>query len=53
MSEQLRFFKGNEENLPEIIEESSIYHCEDTGNTYLGRLIMNYKDFQALSVKQY
>lgn len=36
MSEQLKFFKGNETDLPEEIEQGAIYHCEDTGNTYLG-----------------
>lgn len=37
MSDNLKFFKGNEADLP-IANSSnagSIYHCEDTGNTYL------------------
>ena len=36
MSEQLKFFKGNETNLPAEVEQGALYHCEDTGNTYLG-----------------
>ena len=36
MSEQLKFFKGNETNLPAEVDQGAIYHCEDTGNTYLG-----------------
>ena len=35
MSEQLKFFKGNEANLPSVFEPGAIYHCIDTGNTYL------------------
>lgn len=39
----LKFLKGlKEENLPlDLIEDGSIYHCEDTGNTYLGKEIKN------------
>ena len=38
MSEQLKFFKGNQSNLTNIVPESgAIYHCEDTGNTYIGK----------------
>lgn len=36
MNEPLKFYKGNETSLPEEVEASSIYHCTDTGNTYLG-----------------
>lgn len=35
MSEQLKFYKGNESNLPSVLETGAIYHCLDTGNTYL------------------
>ena len=35
MSEQLKFFKGNETDLPSVFEPGAIYHCLDTGNTYL------------------
>ena len=35
MSEQLKFYKGNESNLPSVFEVGAIYHCLDTGNTYL------------------
>ena len=37
MSENLKFFKGNEADLPAAAPSNagSIYHCEDTGNTYL------------------
>lgn len=35
MSEQLKFYKGNESNLPSVFEIGAIYHCLDTGNTYL------------------
>ena len=37
MSEKLKFYKGLEENLVNItIEPGAIYHCIDTGNTYIG-----------------
>lgn len=37
MSEQLKFYKGLEEDLPiSNIEIGALYHCEDTGNTYRG-----------------
>ena len=37
MSEQLKFYKGYENKLKEVVVESgSLYHCTDTGNTYLG-----------------
>lgn len=41
MSDALKFYKGNESDLPELIAENkievgAIYHCEDTGNTYRG-----------------
>lgn len=37
MSEKLKFYKGLEENLVNIsIEPGAIYHCTDTGNTYIG-----------------
>ena len=38
MSEKLKFYKGLEENLVNIteIEVGAIYHCIDTGNTYIG-----------------
>lgn len=41
MSDALKFYKGNERDLPELIEQEkieigAIYHCEDTGNTYRG-----------------
>jgi hypothetical protein len=35
MSEQLKFYKGNESSLPTSFETGAIYHCLDTGNTYL------------------
>ena len=37
MSDNLKFFKGNEADLPiaNSGNAGSIYHCEDTGNTYL------------------
>lgn len=38
MSEQLKFYRGNESNLSAVIPEAgALYHCEDTGNTYLGK----------------
>ena len=37
MSEQIKFYKGSEANLPTSgIEIGALYHCEDTGNTYRG-----------------
>jgi hypothetical protein len=38
MSEQLKFYKGMENALPEKanIEKGALYHCIDTNNTYLG-----------------
>lgn len=37
MSEQIKFYKGSEANLPTSgIEIGAFYHCEDTGNTYRG-----------------
>ena len=41
MSDALKFYKGNESDLPALIAENkievgAIYHCEDTGNTYRG-----------------
>ena len=37
MNEQLKFYKGkSESSLPNSLEPGAIYHCEDTGNTYLG-----------------
>lgn len=37
MSEQLKFYKGIEANLPTSgIEIGALYHCTDTGNTYIG-----------------
>lgn len=48
MSEQIKFYKGLEENLPtgkatddngliiDPIEVGALYHCTDTGNTYRG-----------------
>ena len=38
MSEQLKFFKGFETNLPQRdqIQVGALYHCVDTNNTYLG-----------------
>jgi hypothetical protein len=38
MSENLKFYKGLEKDLAQIIriEPGAIYHCVDTGNTYLG-----------------
>ena len=37
MSDNLKFFKGNEADLPiaNSGNAGNIYHCEDTGNTYL------------------
>jgi hypothetical protein len=35
MSEQLKFYKGEELNLPASGENGAIYHCKDTKNTYL------------------
>ena len=35
MSEQLKFYKGLESALPTTYEIGALYHCEDTGNTYL------------------
>ena len=38
MSEQLKFFKGNENALDSITKiPGGIYHCQDTGNTYLAK----------------
>ena len=38
MSEQLKFFKGNENALDGITKiPGGIYHCQDTGNTYLAK----------------
>jgi hypothetical protein len=39
----LKFLKGlKEKDLPlDLIKDGSIYHCEDTGNTYLGKEIKN------------
>ena len=37
MSENLKFYKGLEANLPTLgIEIGALYHCTDTGNTYRG-----------------
>jgi hypothetical protein len=37
MSEQLKFYKGLEKDLPTSrIEIGALYHCTDTGNTYRG-----------------
>ena len=37
MNENLKFYRGNEINLPKTnIEVGALYHCEDTGNTYRG-----------------
>ena len=37
MSENLKFYKGLEANLPTSgIEVGALYHCTDTGNTYRG-----------------
>lgn len=37
MSENLYFFKGFERNLPTSgIKIGGLYHCTDTGNTYIG-----------------
>lgn len=37
MSEQLKFYKGLEKDLPTSeIEIGGLYHCTDTGNTYRG-----------------
>lgn len=48
MSEQIKFYKGLETNLPtgratdenglitDPIEVGALYHCTDTGNTYRG-----------------
>ena len=37
MSQQLKFYRGNENNLVNVSpEDGALYHCEDTGNTYLG-----------------
>lgn len=37
MLENLKFYKGLEANLPTYnIEPGALYHCEDTGNTYIG-----------------
>lgn len=38
MSEQLKFFKGLEEDLPQgsSIIIGALYHCTDTKNTYIG-----------------
>jgi hypothetical protein len=35
MSEKLKFFKGIEADLPSSLIPGAIYHCTDTGNTYL------------------
>ncbi len=35
MSETLKFYKGLEEDLPTTYEPGALYHCTDTGNTYL------------------
>lgn len=34
---QLKFFIGSESKLPTQIQAGALYHCEDTGNTYLGK----------------
>ena len=37
MSEQLKFYKGVEKDLPKSgIEIGALYHCTDTKNTYIG-----------------
>lgn len=37
MSENLYFYKGLESNLPKSnIKTGALYHCTDTGNTYIG-----------------
>jgi hypothetical protein len=37
MSDQLKFFKGNESHLPQSnVKKGALYHCMDTGNTYQG-----------------
>ena len=38
MPENLKFYKGLEEDLQDVspIEIGAIYHCTDTGNTYIG-----------------
>ena len=35
MSERLQFFKGLESDLPTTYVTGALYHCTDTGNTYL------------------
>lgn len=38
MAETLKFKKGNEASLPNVTPESgTLYYCEDTGNTYIGK----------------
>ena len=39
--ENLKFYKGLESNLDNIanIEPGALYHCTDTGNTYIGILV--------------
>lgn len=32
----LKFLKGLEKNLPTTLELGAVYHCTDTGNTYMG-----------------
>ena len=37
MSEQIKFFKGEEKDLPKSgIKQGALYYCTDTGNTYIG-----------------
>lgn len=45
MSEQLKFYKGNETSLPSVFEVGAIYHCLDTGNTYLATSISTLQVF--------
>lgn len=53
MSENLYFFKGLEANLPkEDIKPGALYHCTDTGNTYLGKSETEMTLFSTASGKQ-
>lgn len=37
MNEQVKFYRGNESSLDNVIPENgALYHCDDTGNTYIG-----------------
>lgn len=55
MSEQLKFFKGLETNLPTSgLVKGGIYHCTDTGNTYIshdGKILSRFSTTEKQVIK--